>query len=294
MTRREDADRGDAARATLITGCSTGIGRATALHLAARGWPVYATARRPESIADLAEHGCELLRLDVCDEESMRDAVRTVEAAHGAVGALVNNAGYGLPGAVEELPLSEVRRQFETNLFGPMRLTQLVLPAMRRQRWGRIVNVSSVGGRLTTPGNGAYHASKHALEALSDALRFELRGFGIDVVVIEPGAIDTRWVDTAVEGLETRRAASGPYAELDRSVALRMRGAHEGLLRFAAGRPEAVARVVERAIRAPHPRTRYTVPAVSRLFVALRRFLPDRIWDAFMRRMYPSPGAPGA
>src|SRR5215211_428874 len=166
----------------LITGCSTGIGRATAEHLASNGHTVYATARRPQSIADLEAKGCKALALDVTSEESMRDAVAVVEDAHGAVGALVNNAGYSQSGALETLPLDSIRRQFETNVFGLVRMCQLVLPGMRRQGWGRIVNISSMGGKLVFPGGAAYHATKHAVEAISDALRFEVRGFGIDVV----------------------------------------------------------------------------------------------------------------
>src|SRR5499427_2492073 len=174
-----------ASKAVLITGCSTGIGRATAAHLAASGWRVYATARRPESIQDLATRGCRTLALDVCDEASMRAAVETVERADGAVGVLVNNAGYGQEGAFEETAMSDIRRQFETNVFGLIRLTQMVLPGMRRQHWGRVVNLSSMGGRLTLPGGAFYHATKYAVEALSDALRFEVQGFGVDVVVVE-------------------------------------------------------------------------------------------------------------
>src|SRR3990172_1128496 len=185
-------------RAVLVTVCSSGIGRATAERLARVGWPVFATARRVESIRDLEGAGCRCLALDVCDESSMRDAVEAVEKEHGAVGALVNNAGYGSEGPIEEIAMEEVRRQFETNVFGLLRLTQLVLPGMRRQRFGRIVNLSSMGGRLTLPGGGVYHATKYAVEALSDALRFEVRGFGIDVAVIEPGAIKTRFGDTAI------------------------------------------------------------------------------------------------
>src|ERR687891_1080019 len=183
----------DVSKAVLVTGCSTGIGRATAERLAARGHTVYATARRPESIADLEEKGCRTLALDVCDEDSMRTAVAAVEEAEGAVGALVNNAGYSQSGAVETVPLDSVRRQFETNVFGLMRMCQLVLPGMRRQGHGRIVNVSSMGGKLTFPGGGVYHATKHAVEALSDVLRFEVAGFGVQVVVIEPGLIRTRF-----------------------------------------------------------------------------------------------------
>jgi NAD(P)-dependent dehydrogenase (short-subunit alcohol dehydrogenase family) len=176
-------------KAVLVTGCSTGIGRATAERLARRGWTVYASARRPESITDLADAGCKLITLDVADEASRRAAIAEVEGAEGAVGALVNNAGFSLGGPVEEVALDEWRRQFETNLFGMIHLTQLALPAMRRQRWGRIANVSSIGGRLTFPGAGAYHASKHAVEAMSDALRYEVKPFGVRVSVIEPGLI---------------------------------------------------------------------------------------------------------
>jgi NAD(P)-dependent dehydrogenase (short-subunit alcohol dehydrogenase family) len=280
----------DGTRSVLITGCSTGIGRATALHLASRGFAVYATARRPETLEELGRAGCRTLRLDVTDEVSMQAALDAVERDGGIVDVLVNNAGYGLEGPVEELSLDEIRAQFETNLFGPTRLTQMVLPAMRERRRGRIINISSVGGRITTPGAGAYHASKHALEALSDALRFELRGFGVDVVVVEPGAIRSRWVDTAVRGLEDRIQPSGPYAKFNRAVVKQMYGAHEGLLGLAAGPPEAVARVIERAITATRPRRRYPVPAAAHLFIGLHHWLPSSLWDAFMRRMYPSPG----
>ncbi|HEY2703551.1 MAG TPA: SDR family NAD(P)-dependent oxidoreductase, partial [Candidatus Dormibacteraeota bacterium] len=157
-------------RAVLVTGCSSGIGHATAARLAGRGWTVYATARRPETLAGLAAVGCRTLALDVTDEASMSAAVATVEREAGGVGALVNNAGYSQGGAIEELPLDELRRQFETNVFGLVRMAQLVLPGMRARRSGRIVNVGSMGGRLTFPGGGAYHATKYAVEALSDAL----------------------------------------------------------------------------------------------------------------------------
>src|SRR5438105_4650603 len=165
-------------KAVLITGCSSGIGRAAAERLAAAGWKVYATARRPETIADLAERGCETLALDVLDEDSMRAAVAYVEKAEGAVGALVNNAGYGQSGAVEAVPPELVRRNFETNLFGYLRMAQLVLPGMRRQGSGRIVNLSSVAGRVTMPGSGIYSSTKFAIRAMNDVLRYEVRGFG--------------------------------------------------------------------------------------------------------------------
>src|SRR5919106_4493550 len=184
-------------RPVLITGCSTGIGRATAERLADDGWNVHATARRPDSIEDLAKRGCKTHALDVTDEGSMRNAVEEIER-DSPVGALVNNAGYSQSGAVETLPTESVRRQFETNVFGLMRMCQLVLPGMRDSGSGRIVNLSSMGGKLTFPGGGVYHATKHAVEALSDALRFEVRGFGVDVVVIEPGLIKTGFADAAL------------------------------------------------------------------------------------------------
>ena len=196
----------------LITGCSTGIGRATATHLAASGYTVIATARRVEDLADLAAAGCRTLALDVTDEGSMRAAVDAVEASHGRIDVLVNNAGYSQSGAVESVPLARTRAQFETNVFGPLRLTQLVLPGMRRRRAGRIVNVSSMGGRLVFPGGGVYHASKYALEALSDALRYELRPFGIAVVLIEPGLIRTNFAATVGATMLPLRPAAVPRA----------------------------------------------------------------------------------
>jgi NAD(P)-dependent dehydrogenase (short-subunit alcohol dehydrogenase family) len=205
-------------RTVLITGCSSGIGRATAERLAKRGWTVYATARDVEAIASLREHGCRLLPLDVTDEESMRSAVEEVERAEGAVGILVNNAGYSQSGAIEEVPMEKVRRQFETNVFGLARMCQLVLPGMRRHGYGRIVNVSSMGGKLTFPGGGYYHATKHAVEALSDALRFEVEGFGVKVSVIEPGLIRTGFADTAVGSMDDLDGEN-PYAGFDEGVA---------------------------------------------------------------------------
>lgn len=171
----------------LITGCSTGIGRATAEQLVRAGYTVYATARRPETLADLAAAGAVTLALDVTDEESMTSAVRLVEKEHGQVGTLINNAGYGAYGPVEEVSLDEARREFETNVFGLGRMCQLVLPAMRTAGSGRIINISSMGGRVTFPAGGWYHASKYAVEALSDALRVEVASFGVQVVLVEPG-----------------------------------------------------------------------------------------------------------
>jgi NADP-dependent 3-hydroxy acid dehydrogenase YdfG len=282
-------------KAVLITGCSSGIGRATALRLAGSGWTVYATARRLESIAALGEAGCHTLALDVTDEDSMRVAVETVEQAEGAVGVLVNNAGYSQSGAIETVGMDAVRRQFETNVFGLVSLTQLVLPKMRAQRWGKIVNLGSMGGRLTFPGAGYYHATKHALEAISDALRFELRGFGIDVVLLEPGLITTDFGEAAtasmadVAGPDADGAGNDPYARFNATVGAVTAGAYDGPMRHLGAGPERVAKVIERAITRRRPPARITITPSAKLSIATRRLLGDRAWDAAMRGQFPQP-----
>jgi len=274
-------------KAVLITGCSTGIGRATAELLASKGMTVYATARRPESIADLERAGCRTLALDVTDEASMSAAVAAVEEAEGAVGALVNNAGYSQNGALETVSLDDVRRQFETNVFGLLRMCQLVLPGMRRQGWGRIVNLSSIGGKLTFPGGGPYHGTKHAVEAISDVLRFEVRGFGVEVVVIEPGLIKTKFGDTSVATVPDEE---GPYGKFNVAVAEATAGAYEGRLSRLAAGPDAVAKVIAKALTASRPRTRYKVTAGARVLLANRALLPDRAWDRVVGTSFPQPG----
>jgi NAD(P)-dependent dehydrogenase (short-subunit alcohol dehydrogenase family) len=271
----------------LITGCSTGIGRATAERLARNGHNVYATARRVDSIADLQQAGCKTLALDVTDEESMRAAVAAVEEADGPVGSLVNNAGYSQSGAVETIPMDELRRQFETNVFGLVRMCQLVLPGMRREGRGRIVNISSMGGRLVFPGGGAYHGTKFAVEAISDALRFEVRGFGVHVSIVEPGLIRTKFGETAHGSVPQQQ--DGPYAKFNAAVAKTTAEAYEGPLAKLGAGPEAVAKVVEKAITARKPRTRYPVTASARLALANHALLPDRGWDLFVGTQFPRP-----
>jgi len=274
--------------AVLITGCSTGIGRATAERLARSGYTVYATARRVEAIQDLAAYGCRLLPLDVCDEGSMRAAVEAVEKSEGAVGALVNNAGYAAEGPFEEVPMEEVRRQFETNVFGLVQLTKLVLPGMRRQRFGRIVNLSSMGGRMTLPGGAFYHATKYALEALSDALRFEVSGFGIAVVLVEPGPVKTEFGATALERVRPLGTEDSPYAKFREVLAGHL--GYTGPIGALAGSPEAVAKVIERAIAARRPRARYPVTLLARGFMGARRWFGARGFDAILRTQFPTPG----
>jgi NAD(P)-dependent dehydrogenase (short-subunit alcohol dehydrogenase family) len=280
-------------KAVLITGCSSGIGRASALRLVRSGWTVYATARRPETIADLGETGARTLALDVTDEGSMRVAVETVEQEHGAVGVLINNAGYSQSGAIETVPLEAVRRQFETNVFGLVQLTQLVLGKMRAQRFGKIVNVGSMGGRLTFPGGGYYHATKYALEAISDALRFEVGGFGIDVILLEPGLITTEFGEAATASIAAANGSqddpAGPYAAFNAALGALTKGAYEAPMRRLGAGPERVAKVIERAITRPRPPARITVTPSAKMMIATRRLLSDRAWDAAMRRQFPQP-----
>jgi NAD(P)-dependent dehydrogenase (short-subunit alcohol dehydrogenase family) len=277
-------------KAVLITGCSSGIGRATALRLVGAGWTVYATARRPETLGELEAAGCRTLALDVTDEQSMQAAVAEIERAEGAVGVLINNAGYSQSGAIETVPLEAVRRQFETNVFGLVRLTQLVLPKMRAQRWGKIVNVGSMGGRLSFPGGGHYHATKHALEALSDALRFELRGFGIDVILLEPGLITTEFGEAATASMaDVELTGEDPYAKFNATVGAVTKGAYDGPLKMFGGGPDRVAKVIERAIKRRHPPARITITPSAKVTIGMRRLMPDRLWDAAMRAQFPQP-----
>jgi short-subunit dehydrogenase len=220
----------------------------------------------------------------------MRAAVDAITAAEGAVGVLVNNAGYSQSGALETVPPDQVRRQFETNVFGLLRMCQLVLPGMRAQRWGKIINLSSMGGRLTFPGGGIYHATKYAVEALSDALRFEVRGFGVDVIVIEPGLIVTNFGDVAA-GSVSATGGDDAYAEFNRHVAKVTQEAYRGPMAKLGSGPEAVAKTIAKAITATRPKTRYPVTTSAHLLINQRRLAPDRIWDLMMRTQFPSPGA---
>ena len=279
----------DALRAVLITGCSSGIGQETARHLAGLGrYAVYATARRPETLAELEAAGCRTLALDVTEEESMRAAVAAVEAEEGFVWGLVNNAGYSQSGAMESLPIESLRAQFETNVFGLVRMCQLALPGMRAHGGGRIVNIGSMGGKLTFPGGGAYHATKYAVEAISDAMRFEVAGFGVDVVLIEPGLIVTNFGEVAAKSVDATE--EGPYAEFNAEVGKATAAIYRGPMARLGGGPEAVAKRIATALAAGRPRPRYTVTASAKLAIGQRRLLSDRMWDRAMRTQFPRPG----
>lgn len=281
-------------KAVLITGCGSGIGKATALHLATTGWNVYATARKTSQLKDLEAAGCKVLALDVTDEASMKAAVKAVEKAEGAVGVLINNAGYSQSGAIEAVSMEKVRAQFETNVFGVVRLSQLVLPGMRRQGYGRIVNLSSMGGKLVFPGGGYYHATKYALEALSDALRFEVKGFGVDVVLIEPGLIRSGFSEAAVSSMATNDAEE-VYTHFHDAVAKATKESYEkGPLAKLAGSSDDVAKVIARALTAKNPKPRYTVTGSATLLLTQKSLLTDRAWDRFLGSNFPRPGSKAA
>lgn len=267
-------------RVALVTGASSGIGAATARRLARAGLTVYGAARRLDRLAELAADGVRAVELDVTSDDSMTAAVDHVLSEAGRIDVLVNNAGYGSYGAIEDVPMAEARRQIEVNLFGLARMIQLVVPGMRGRGGGTIVNITSIGGKITTPLGGWYHASKFAVEGLSDALRTELAPFGIDVVVIEPGGIATEWGDIA---MESAKAASGDGAYAQRVAAAS--AAMEGPIAQRGSDPDVVARTIERAVTAGRPRTRYAVGFMAKPSLIARRVLPDRAMDWIQTRM---------
>ena len=262
-------------RVVLVTGASSGIGEDTARRLQALGYIVYGAARRTDRLQALAADGIRPLAMDVTDDASMSAVVNRILEETGRIDVLVNNAGYGSYGAIEDVPIDEARRQFEVNVFGLGRLTQLVTPHMRTRGSGTIINISSMGGKLTTPLGGWYHATKYAVEALSDALRMELRPFGIDVVVVEPGGIRTEWASIAADHLEATAEGSA-YADQIRAVAGAMRS-ESNARRYSP--PEVIARTVGKIVTARRPRTRYAVGFMAKPLIAARRVLPDRAFD---------------
>ncbi|MFD7663759.1 SDR family NAD(P)-dependent oxidoreductase [Streptomyces sp. NPDC059788] len=289
----------------LITGCSTGIGFATAEYLSARGYLVYATARRPEVLDDLRASGCRVLQLDVTDQHSMAAAVEQVQRHHGAIGTLVNNAGYSEISPLETCSLERYRQQFETNVFGMARMCQLVLPGMREAAGGRIVNVGSIGGRFALPLWSGYTGSKHAMAALSSALRMEVGRFGVEVTLVEPGFVRTHFVASlsrnmadhaeemeceayapALRSFEavTRGVLAG--AECADARRLQSRGLRARALTWAAVDPDRAAKVIHKAVTARRPRPRYLVTGHARAAVLAHRLLPARCWESAVRSFF--------
>jgi NAD(P)-dependent dehydrogenase (short-subunit alcohol dehydrogenase family) len=280
--RAQRAEQSNAVKTALITGASSGIGEATALQLAALGYTVYAGARRVERMSDLADCGIRTRAIDVTDDESMAALVEAIIAETGRIDVLINNAGYGSYGALEDVPIDEARRQFDVNLFGLARLTQLVLPQMRAQLDGYIVNVSSMGGKIWEPLGSWYHASKFAVEGLSDSLRIEVAEFGIKVVIIQPGSIRTEWSGIAADQLKAS-SANTPYARQAKIMGAVLRGVDH--MRMASG-PEVVAQAIAKAVQSPKPRTRYVVGGGARGMLLAEWILPDRGFDRFIQLGY--------
>lgn len=267
----------------IVTGASSGIGQATAQTLAEDGVSVVLAARRVDELEALADRiestgGTALVApTDITDEDDLDTLVETVTDSFGRVDVLVNGAGFGLYGSVEETSIEDARYQFEVNLFGLAGLTQRVIPMMREQGHGTIINISSMGGKIWTPLGAWYHASKHGLEGWSDCLRYELAPFGIDVVVIEPGSIDTDWHDIMEEGL-VERSGDGPYAELVDDFV-------ESTRETSGSDPEVVATAVRNAVIASDPKARYAVGKFAKPLIALRRLGGDRIFDRVVNHM---------
>ena len=262
-------------KTALVTGASSGMGKEIARRLIEDGFVVYVAARHVEKMDDLARLGARTLRMDISKDEQIQLAVDTIIAESGGVDFLVNNAGFGLYGPIEDVGIDEARYQFEVNVFGPARLTQLLLPAMRKKGAGTIVNITSMGGKIYTLLGGWYHATKHALEGWSDCLRLELAPFGIRVVVVEPGLIETAFGDVAADGL-LKRSGSGAYAELTQAVANSTKAA------YGHGRgtdPGVIARIVSQAVNAKRPRTRYVAGTYAKPMITLRKWLGDRMFD---------------
>lgn len=269
------------AKVALVTGTSSGIGKEAAHKLKAAGFVVYGAARRVDRMRDLEKDGINVIALDVTDEQSVQDCVKTIYEREGRIDILVNNAGYGSYGAIEEVPVSEAKSQFEVNLFGLARLTQAVLPAMRANRFGRVINISSMGGKIYTPFGGWYHATKFAVEGFSDCLRLEVERFGIDVVVIEPGGIKTEWGAIAADHLR-KTSGSGVYASDANKAADSMAKNYQG---NRLSPPSVIAKAIVEAATASRPRTRYAVGFGAKPILFMRHWLSDRMFDKLIKRV---------
>jgi NAD(P)-dependent dehydrogenase (short-subunit alcohol dehydrogenase family) len=262
-------------KTALVTGASSGMGKVIARQLIADGFQVYAAARRTEKMEDLARVGARVLRMDMSRDEEIGQVVDTILSEVDTIDVLVNNAGFGLFGPMEEIDIDEARYQFEVNLFGAARLTQLLLPAMRRRGDGTIVNISSMGGKVYTLLGAWYHATKHAMEGWSDCLRLELADFGIRVVVIEPGVIETGFGNVVVDG-PLKRSGGGAYAKLKQAVTMATRKSYG---QGTGTDPLVVARVVSKAVSTKRPKTRYVIGKYAMPMILIRKWFGDRVFD---------------
>ena len=268
-------------KVALITGASSGIGFDTAIELKKKGYIIYGAARRLDRLKKLEEQGINIIALDVTNEESMVKCVETIIAKEGRIDVLVNNAGYGSFGAIEDVSMEEARRQVEVNIFGLARMTQLVLPSMRANKFGRIINISSMGGKMHTAFGGWYHATKFAVEGFSDCLRIEVAPFGIDVVVVEPGGIKTDWGTIAADNLENS-AKNGAYSVEANKAAKGMRKRYLG---ESLTKPIVIANTIVKAATARKPKTRYLVGYAAKPIVFIRRIVSDRMFDKIVKMM---------
>lgn len=269
----------------LVTGASSGIGKATAIALKEAGFLTYATAPNASDLDELKAKGCETIQLDVTDENQAREAIRTAERHNGAIQVLVNNAGYGQYGPIEEIPIDDVRRNFEVNVFGLLRMCQLALPGMRQFGAGRIINLSSVAGEMSQPGSGIYHATKHAVEAIDEALRIEVSYFNIQVIGILPGPVNTHFDEVAIAQIPDVSADS-PYKIFKENL---VKATREMLKPGGTGvlEPEDVAKVIVEAATVESPDRRYHVGTMSKVMGRAHDLLPDSVWDAAISRMVP-------
>lgn len=267
----------------LVTGASSGIGLNTALELKAKGYIVWGAARRVEKLKQLEEKGINIIYLDLCDEESMISCINEINKKSGGVDILINNAGYGSYGAIEDVEIEEAKRQFEVNIFGLTRMIQLVLPHMREKRRGKIINIASVGGKVHTPFGAWYHATKFALEALSDCLRMEVKDYNIDVVIIEPGAIKTDWGIIASDNLK-KRSANSPYKDNAYLVADNLKELYSG--ERGISDPSIVSSTIVKAVLKKNAKTRYLVGKNSKTLLFARRLLSDKFYDRILLNIF--------
>jgi short-subunit dehydrogenase len=273
-------------KTVLITGAASGIGKATAIAFVQQGYKTYATDKDTTKMQDLEKLGCKIKYIDVTLESVMLEKVREIESETGGIDILVNNAGFGQNGVIEELTIDQIRKQFEVNVFGLIRMTQLVLPKMRERKSGRIINVGSVGGEFTTPGASAYHASKWALESFNDGMRGELRQFGIDVVLIKPGGVYTNFMNTANK-LYPKPMADGTYNEFREKFIISSNAIFDPNKKtYGVLTPEKVASVILKAAQVRKPKTRYKIGALAKITPIIHSLMSDKAFDKFMLKQF--------